>query len=163
MLLDCVSWSAVPQGHWLSGVNIHHGLSPHPARTSPYMAKAQPLLFLSLEHHPACRTSPHPPGGRPAPLAPQENQAPAACLVTSSSTSSQPLRLLRPLARPLHSVPGMASLLLLPLLLMLPLPAGANCPCQDPALCQPIHHHPDFEVSTSCLPLRLWSSRPERS
>lgn len=52
----------------------------------------------------------------------------------------------------------MASLLLLPLLLTLSLRAGANCPCQDPALCQPIRHHPDFEVFVFHVGDKTWKS-----
>lgn len=54
------------------------------------------------------------------------------------------------LAHPPRGILGL-TLLLLPLLL--PFWAGAHCPCQDPALCQPITDHPDFEVSASLLPL----------
>ena len=42
--------------------------------------------------------------------------------------------------------------LLLPLLLALPDGARADCPCQVPALCRPITHRPDFEVSGIPLP-----------
>lgn len=37
------------------------------------------------------------------------------------------------------------TLLLLPLLARL---AAGDCPCSEAALCQPIRHRPDFEVST---------------
>lgn len=46
----------------------------------------------------------------------------------------------------LSAVPGLTQLLLLPLL-ALRLSAG-DCPCSDAALCRPIRHYPDFEVST---------------
>lgn len=60
------------------------------------------------------------------------------------------------LARPPHGVPALAVLLLS----LLPFWAGARCPCQDPALCQPITQHPDFEVSASPLPFRVWCLWP---
>ncbi|GAB5575215.1 di-N-acetylchitobiase isoform X1 [Prionailurus iriomotensis] len=51
-----------------------------------------------------------------------------------------------------RGIPGLA---LLPLL-VLPLWAGARCPCQDPALCQPIRHHPDFEVFVFDVGYKTW-------
>uniref|UniRef100_A0A671EYR2 Uncharacterized protein n=1 Tax=Rhinolophus ferrumequinum TaxID=59479 RepID=A0A671EYR2_RHIFE len=42
--------------------------------------------------------------------------------------------------------PSSTKLLLWPLLLMPPLWAQGQLPVRDPALCQPIHHHPDLEV-----------------
>ncbi|KAF5923604.1 di-N-acetylchitobiase [Diceros bicornis minor] len=68
-----------------------------------------------------------------------------------------PLGSQRLLARPLRSVPGLVPLLL-PLLLALPVWAGANCPCQDPALCRPISHHPDFEVFVFHVGEKTWKS-----
>ncbi|VFV27601.1 di-n-acetylchitobiase [Lynx pardinus] len=32
----------------------------------------------------------------------------------------------------------------------------ARCPCQDPALCQPIRHHPDFEVFVFDVGYKTW-------
>lgn len=126
-------------------------IRPH----APVYATAQTLPAPPLKHRPS-----RPWRVSPRPLWPED---PARTARWSRGMSRPALRRWRLLARPRSSAPGMASLLLLPLLLMLPLPAGANCPCQDPALCQPIHRHPDFEVRASCLPLQLWSSRPERS
>lgn len=48
-------------------------------------------------------------------------------------------------------------LTLLLLLLLLPLLArlsAGDCPCSEAALCRPIRHHPDFEVSPP-LPVGL--------
>ncbi|ELK06296.1 di-N-acetylchitobiase [Pteropus alecto] len=70
--------------------------------------------------------------------------------------SSQLLRRLCLLARPPLSAPGIAVLLLPQLLLLLPVPAAANCPCQDPALCQPIRQRPDFEVFVFHVGGKTW-------
>ncbi|XP_039694632.1 di-N-acetylchitobiase [Pteropus medius] len=72
--------------------------------------------------------------------------------------SSQLLRRLCLLARPPLSAPGIAVLLLPQLLLLLPVPAAANCPCQDPALCQPIRQRPDFEVFAFDVGEKTWKS-----
>ncbi|EPY77065.1 di-N-acetylchitobiase precursor [Camelus ferus] len=61
-----------------------------------------------------------------------------------------------------RGAPGLAPLLL-PLLLALPLAAGANCPCQNPALCNPITHRLNFEVtfdvpwSSNCVAGRCYN------
>ena len=52
----------------------------------------------------------------------------------------------RRLVPSLRGAPGLAPLLL-PLLLALRIGLGADRPCQAPALCLPITHRPDFEVS----------------
>ncbi|XP_014595559.1 di-N-acetylchitobiase [Equus przewalskii] len=65
-----------------------------------------------------------------------------------------PLGSRRLLARPLRGVPGLVPLLL-PLLLA-PLWAGANCPCQDPNLCRPISHRPNFEVFVFDVGEKTW-------
>ncbi|XP_053775935.1 di-N-acetylchitobiase [Desmodus rotundus] len=67
------------------------------------------------------------------------------------------LRLRRVLPQRWSSTPGIAPLLLL-LLLLLPLQAGANCPCQDPALCQPIRNRPNFEVFVFDVGGKTWKS-----
>nr|KAF6504512.1 chitobiase [Rousettus aegyptiacus] len=72
--------------------------------------------------------------------------------------SSSSLILWRLLACPRSGAPGIAPLLLLPLLLLLPVPAAANCPCQDPALCQPIRRRPDFEVFAFDVGEKTWKS-----
>ncbi|XP_022351997.1 di-N-acetylchitobiase [Enhydra lutris kenyoni] len=56
------------------------------------------------------------------------------------------------LARPPHGIPGITVLLLS----LLPFWAGAHCPCQDPALCQPITQHPDFEVFVFDVGNKTW-------
>ncbi|XP_059231251.1 di-N-acetylchitobiase [Mustela nigripes] len=56
------------------------------------------------------------------------------------------------LACPPHGIPGIAVLLLS----LLPFWAGAHCPCQDPALCQPITQHPDFEVFVFDVGSKAW-------
>ncbi|PNI31276.1 CTBS isoform 4 [Pan troglodytes] len=53
------------------------------------------------------------------------------------------LRRWRLVSSPPSGVPGLALLALLALRLA----AGTDCPCQEPELCHPIRHHPDFEVS----------------
>lgn len=73
-------------------------------------------------------------------------------------------RLPRLLARPGSSASGVAPLLLLLLWpLLQPLGAAASCPCQDPALCQPIRNRSNFEVGASRLPLGAWSSNLKES
>ncbi|XP_010961628.1 di-N-acetylchitobiase [Camelus bactrianus] len=54
-----------------------------------------------------------------------------------------------------RGAPGLAPLLLL-LLLALPLAAGANCPCQNPALCNPITHRLNFEVFVFDVGHKVW-------
>lgn len=51
---------------------------------------------------------------------------------------------------------------LLALLVLLALRAlsAADCPCQEPKLCLPISHHPDYEVSATSS-LRVLLSWPE--
>ncbi|XP_045691538.1 di-N-acetylchitobiase [Phyllostomus hastatus] len=67
------------------------------------------------------------------------------------------LRLRRVPRQGWSSTPGIAPLLPL-LLLLLPLQAEANCPCQDPALCQPIRNHPNFEVFVFDVGGKTWKS-----
>nr|KAF6377669.1 chitobiase [Myotis myotis] len=65
----------------------------------------------------------------------------------------------RPLARPGSSARGIAPLLLLLLWpLLRPLGAAASCPCQDPALCQPIRNHSNFEVFVFDVGGKTWKS-----
>ncbi|KAM8792002.1 di-N-acetylchitobiase [Rhynchonycteris naso] len=64
------------------------------------------------------------------------------------------LRLRFLLARPWSGAPGIAPLLLL----LLPLGAGANCPCQDPELCKPIRSRPNFEVFVFDVGGKTWKS-----
>ncbi|KAF6108121.1 chitobiase [Phyllostomus discolor] len=71
--------------------------------------------------------------------------------------SKPSLRLRRVPTQGWGSTPGIAPLLPL-LLLLLPLQAGANCPCQDPALCQPIRKHPNFEVFVFDVGGKTWKS-----
>ncbi|CAK6441290.1 unnamed protein product [Pipistrellus nathusii] len=56
------------------------------------------------------------------------------------------------------SAPGMAPLLRLLLLLLRPLGAGADCPCRDPALCQPVRRRPDSEVFVFDVGDKTWKS-----
>ncbi|XP_057570847.1 di-N-acetylchitobiase [Hippopotamus amphibius kiboko] len=64
------------------------------------------------------------------------------------------LRSRRPVPSP-RGTRGLAPLLL-PLLLALRVGAGADCPCQDPALCHPITHRPDFEVFVFDVGHKTW-------
>ncbi|KAM7097382.1 di-N-acetylchitobiase isoform 1-T1 [Molossus nigricans] len=66
------------------------------------------------------------------------------------------LRLQRLLASRRSSALGIARLLLLPLLW--PVGARAKCPCQDPALCQPIYKQPDFEVFVFDVGDKTWKN-----
>ncbi|XP_012859277.2 di-N-acetylchitobiase [Echinops telfairi] len=59
-------------------------------------------------------------------------------------------RLAAPARRPL---PGLALLLL-----ALPLAARADCPCEHPALCQPVRHHADYEVFVFDVGQKTWKS-----
>jgi hypothetical protein len=54
---------------------------------------------------------------------------------------------------------GAGGLTLLLRLLALPLAAGTDCPCSEPALCRPIRHRPDFEVSAFPCPLVVGAGR----
>ncbi|KAM6217078.1 di-N-acetylchitobiase [Rhynchocyon petersi] len=63
------------------------------------------------------------------------------------------LRRSPPLARQPRGLPGLALLLL-----SLPLAARLDCPCQDPALCRPIRHHPDYEVFVFDTGHKTWKS-----
>ncbi|XP_055979225.1 di-N-acetylchitobiase [Sorex fumeus] len=59
----------------------------------------------------------------------------------------------------LQGASGLAPLLLAVLLaLALRAGSGADCPCQDPALCRPITHHPDFEVFVFDVGKKTWKS-----
>ncbi|KAG8519463.1 Di-N-acetylchitobiase [Galemys pyrenaicus] len=71
--------------------------------------------------------------------------------------SGKPLSCGLLLASVLRSTPGFP-LLLLALLLALPAQAGRDCPCQEPELCRPISHYPDFEVFVFDVGQKTWKS-----
>lgn len=56
---------------------------------------------------------------------------------------------LHPAHWPLGASGLAGQLLALLLLLALRAVSGADCPCQEPKLCLPISHHPDYEVSAA--------------
>uniref|UniRef100_A0A8D2ACQ6 Di-N-acetylchitobiase n=1 Tax=Sciurus vulgaris TaxID=55149 RepID=A0A8D2ACQ6_SCIVU len=62
----------------------------------------------------------------------------------------------RLLARAPRGDPGLALVLLVALAPLLA--AGARCPCQEPALCRPIRHRPDFEVFVFDVGKKTWKS-----
>ncbi|XP_049627213.1 di-N-acetylchitobiase [Suncus etruscus] len=53
---------------------------------------------------------------------------------------------------------GQLLVLLVLLLLALRAVIGANCPCQEPKLCLPISHHPDYEVFVFDVGNKAWKS-----
>nr|XP_001107057.2 di-N-acetylchitobiase [Macaca mulatta] len=64
------------------------------------------------------------------------------------------LRPWRLLSNPPRGIRGLALLALM----ALSLAAGTDCPCPEPELCRPIHHHPDFEVFVFDVGQKTWKS-----
>lgn len=131
-----------------------------PTLGQPASANALTFPFSAPEHRPR----PPPSLELQAPPLPARPEEPTGASWWPTSMSRAGLRLRLELPQLWGSTPGIAPLLSL-LLLLLPLQAGANCPCQDPALCQPIRNHPNFEVSASRVvprpPTPVWSCKLE--